>query len=100
MTIVERLNHAIAQALQSGQVIAQFDLTASDYNELRQLATGGDISAIGFDAASDTFKGYQLHHNDVIGTSMAIASRGAIFLWNSITESAIPTDGALRGSRS
>jgi hypothetical protein len=99
MTIVERLNHAIAQALQSQQVISQFDLTASDYNELRQLAASGDVTAAGFDASRDAFKGYPLHHNEVISTSMAVASRGAIFLWNSLTEKAIPTDGGLRTSR-
>jgi hypothetical protein len=99
MTIVERLNQAITQALQSQQVIAQFDLTASDYNELRDLAASGDVSAASFDAERDTFRGFPLQHNDVIGTSMAVASRGAIFLWNTITESAIPTDGGLRSSR-
>ncbi|EGF89509.1 hypothetical protein ABI_39230 [Asticcacaulis biprosthecium C19] len=99
MTIVERLNQAISQAMQSGQVISQFDLTASDYNELRQLLVSGDARSAGFNPDQDAFRGYPLHHNDVIGTSMAIASRGAIFLWNTITESAIPTDGGLRNLR-
>ena len=96
MTIVERLNQAITQALQSQQMIAQFDLTASDYAELRQLAASSDPKVLGFDPEQGVFKGYPLHVNDVISTSMAVASRGAIFLWNSLTESTIPTDGTLR----
>ncbi|ESQ73934.1 hypothetical protein [Asticcacaulis sp. AC402] len=99
MTIVERLNTAIAQAMQSQQVISQFDLTTADYNELRRLAAIGDLTAAGFDTAHVTFRGYPLHHNVVIGTSMAVTSRGAIFLWNALTEKTTPSGGGLRNSR-